>query len=321
MLPAVSTFTVYNYLTKDAVKEQAIISANNDLKLKEQYLNKIFEDMLYTLNYIQMDTELSSSFKNKNATKDLYDQFIDEKRIQKLLNTVTLLGQNAYVSIVLKDGMSYTNYSRNEYNPEKLLNEQWIKDLSEVKGYQSTWFAPQTTMLASEKNRSPFQISVARALRDGHDIYGYAMVTIPGYKITDILKGSDEDHGIILQNEVHTMITSYGSTGLAEQMNEAIINDSSNVIKLNGENYLVSRYKVSINDWTLISFIRYNKAVYSIDSIFKKVFVVQTAAFILFFLLLAYLLNRILNPLVYLKRVAKKCKRRFNNEININRNR
>ncbi|MBS4210170.1 histidine kinase [Bacillus sp. FJAT-50079] len=303
ILPAISTFTAYNYLTKDAVKEQAIISANNELKLKEEYLNKIFEDMLYILNFIQMDSELSHLLSDSGKNSDFYERFLNEKKIQKVLDTVTLLGQNSYVTIVLKDGKTYTNYSATDYDPKNLLEEEWIQDLNKVRGYHSTWLAPQPTMLKSEKKRSPFQISVARALRDGSTIYGYAMVTIPGYKITDILKGTDQEHGVILQNEEHIMVANYGE--MAEQMNEEINHHVANIIKLNGNKYLINRYEVSIPKWELVSFIKYDKAVYSINSIFKKVFVVQNAAFILFLLLLTYLLRKVLNRLVYLKRIAQ----------------
>src|SRR5438309_12097944 len=59
ILPSICTFTVYNYLTKDAVKEQAVISAQNELKLTDEYFKSVFEGMLYTLNFIQLDTELN----------------------------------------------------------------------------------------------------------------------------------------------------------------------------------------------------------------------------------------------------------------------
>src|SRR3954451_22150326 len=83
ILPSISTFTVYNYLTKDAVKEQAVFSDQNELKLTDEYLKSIFEDMLYTLNFIQLDTELNAILKYKSSQivamdkETQYKEFID----------------------------------------------------------------------------------------------------------------------------------------------------------------------------------------------------------------------------------------------------
>ena len=148
ILPAIITFTIYNYLTKDAVKEQANISAQNELKLTDEYLKKVFEGMLYTLNFIQLDTEFNAILKdpiNNNMKHDAatdYEKFINDQKVQQTLDTITLKDQEVYITILLNHGKYYTNYSFREFNPLDIKKESWFIILNRLKGYRSIWIAP-----------------------------------------------------------------------------------------------------------------------------------------------------------------------------------
>ncbi|WP_162138389.1 sensor histidine kinase [Neobacillus bataviensis] len=315
ILPAISTFTVYNYLTKDAVKEQAISSAQNELKLTNEYLKKEFEDMLYTLNFIQLDTELNTIFKYpssyssafENGTE--YEEFINDQKVQQKLDTITLLDQKAYVTILLNSGKFYTNYSFHEFNPLNLKNESWFKILSRLKGYQSIWIAPQPTMIASERKNNPFQLSVARPLRDSNQgVYGYAVVTVMENRIIDILNSENTDHSMVLLNERNELIAKnhYFDWELTDAVTEKLGRNTSDVMTIKSEKYLINSRELSITGWKLISLNPYDNAISKINAIFKRVFLVQAIAFVLFLFLLVYLLRKILNRLVDLKNLAQK---------------
>lgn len=95
-----------------------------------------------------------------------------------------MLGEKSYVTILLKNGKHYTNYSLSEYNPEQLFQEPWFKELDGVFGYEAVWIGSQPTVFQSEQKSSPYQISVARTLRDSNlKIYGYVIVTIMENKV------------------------------------------------------------------------------------------------------------------------------------------
>ncbi|WML38568.1 histidine kinase [Neobacillus sp. OS1-2] len=315
ILPAITTFTVYNYLTKDAVKEQAISSAQNELKLTNEYLKKEFEDMLYTLNFIQLDTELNTIFKYPSSYSSAlesgteYDEFINDQKVQQKLDTITLLDQKAYVTILLNNGKFYTNYSFHEFNPLELKNEPWFKILSRLKGYRSIWIAPQPTMIISERKNNPFQLSVARPLRDSiQGVYGYAVVTVMENRIIDILNSENTGHSMILLNERNNLIAKnqYFDWKLTKDVTEELGRNTSDVMTINGEKYLINSRELSITGWKLISLNPYENAISKINAIFKRVFLVQALAYVLFLILLVYLLRKILNRLVDLKNLAKK---------------
>jgi two-component system sensor histidine kinase YesM len=316
ILPSISTFAVYNYLTKDAVKEQAVISAQNELKLTDEYLKSVFEGMLYTLNFIQHDTELSAILKYKSSQLDKldiietqYEDIINEQKVQQKLETITLIGQKAYVTILLNNGKFYTNYPFKEFNPLNLKNEPWFPILSKLKGYRSIWIAPQLSMIASERKTNTFQLSVARPLKDSNfGIYGYAMVTIMEDRIIDILSNESTEHGMVLLNEQGQIISKNKHLNgvLSEQVTKQIGSYTNDVIKIKGEEYLINTRELSITGWKLISLNPYENAIARINYIFNKVFVVQTATFLVFLVLLIYLLRKILNRLVDLRNLSRK---------------
>ncbi|ULT57622.1 sensor histidine kinase [Neobacillus drentensis] len=315
ILPAIITFTIYNYLTKDAVKEQANISAQNELKLTDEYLKKVFEDMLYTLNFIQLDTEFNAILKdsiNNNMKHDVaadYEKFINDQKIQQTLDTITLKDQEVYITILLNHEKYYTNYSFREFNPLDIKKESWFIILNRLKGYRSIWIAPQPTMIVSERKNNSFQLSVARPLRDSNSgVYGYAMVTIMGNRINEILSSENADHNMLLLNEQNQLIAKNQPfhLNLSKQLNEIAENSSKDVMTIEGKEYLINTRELSITGWKLISLIPYDHAISKINSIFKRVFLFQSLFFIAFLLLLIYLLSRLLNRLVELRNVAKK---------------
>lgn len=315
ILPAICTFTVYNYLTKDAVKEQAISSAQNELKLTNEYLKKEFENMLYTLNFIQLDTELNTIFKYPSRHSASieggteYEEFINDQKVQQKLDTITLLDQKSYVTILLKNGKFYTNYSFHEFNPLNLKKEPWFKILSRLNGYRSIWIAPQPTMIASERRNNQFQLSVARPLRDSNlGVYGYAVVTVMENRIIDILNSENTDHSMVLLNERNKLIAKnhYFDRELTEELTERLGRNTLDVMTIKGEKYLVNTRELSITGWKLISLNPYDHAISKINAIFKRVFLIQAIAYVLFLILLVYLLRKVLNRLVDLKILAKK---------------
>ena len=314
ILPAIITFTIYNYLTKDAVKEQANISAQNELKLTDEYLKRVFEDMLYTLNFIQLDTELNAILKdpiNNKMKHDVatdYEKFINDQKVQQTLDTITLKDQEVYITILLNSGKFYTNYSFREFNPLDIRKESWFFILNRLKSYRSIWIAPQPTMIASERKNNSLQLSVARPLRDSNSgVFGYAVVTIMGNRINDILTSENANHNMLLLNEQNQLIAKSQPFHLdqSKQLKQIAGNHSKDIMRIKGQDYLINTRELSITGWKLISLIPYENAISKINSIFKKVFLFQSLFFIVFLLLLVYLLRRILNRLVELRNVAK----------------
>lgn len=317
VIPAIITLIVNSYLTKDAMKEQALSNANRELKLAGEYVTKFLDDMLYTANYVQFDSEINTILK-KNAKKEKsdevlsgnqYEEYMEYNKVVETIENITLVGEKSYVTILLKNGHYYTNYSLNDYNPETLFEESWFKELNNVYGFGSIWIGSQPTVFKSEQSMNPFQVSVARTLRDSNfKIYGYVIVTIMEDKLKQAfhnLPGSEEmmvvdSSNRIISHRDNDMI------GLSfPYLDQVQKEDFSNILKINNEKYLYAEQTISNTGWKIVSINPYKEAIYKINSIFNKVFFAQFISFVVFFIILTYVLQTITKPLVHLGNVVK----------------
>ena len=315
VIPAIITLFITSYLTKDAMKEQAMSNANRELKLAGEYVNKFFEDMLYAVNYVQLDSEISSILK-KNAKNDKqlidqeeeYESYLENRKVSMLIENITLLGEKSYVTILLKNGEHYTNYPVSDYDPKKLFEEPWFKDLDRVFGYESIWIGSQPTVFKSEQATNPYQISVARPLRDANlKIYGYVVVTIMEEKVKQAFESLPGKEEMMLVDSSYNILSHINNEkiGTTFAYKDEVQNPNfTNIIETSDENYLYASHPISYTGWTLVSVNPYKQAIFKINSIFHKVFIGQFISFVIFFLLLTYVLQTMTKPLVQLGKVA-----------------
>lgn len=317
VIPATISLFIYNYLTTDTLKEQALTNANRELTIANEYVEKLLEDMLYITNFIQLDAEMNTILKEKAksstpSTPSEYKSFIDENRINKTIENITLVGEKSYVTILLKNGKSYTNYASWEYDPNQLLKENWFSQLDNLQGYESLWIGSQPTMIKSEVKNNPYQISVARTLRDENvKVYGYVIVTIMENKINDLFSGLHGHEEMMLLNASNQILSHRDDSRIGEKFqysSQLKEQNSSNIFQISKKDYLIAEHNISFTEWKLVSIVPYKQAVNKINSIFNKVFVVQVVSFALFLFLMAYLLRTITKPIVHLGNVAQSVK-------------
>lgn len=317
VIPATISLFIYNYLTTDTLKEQALSNANRELTIVNEYVEKLLEDMLYITNFIQLDAEMNTILKEKSKSNlepksTEYERFIDENRINKTIENITLVGEKSYVTILLKNGKSYTNYSSWEYDPNQLVHEEWFKQLNDLKGYESIWIGSQPTMIKSEVKNNPYQISVARTLRDENvKVYGYVIVTIMENKINELFSSLHSHEEMMLLNASNQILSHRDDSRIGENFqysSQLKEQNSSNIFQISKKDYLIAEHNISFTGWKLVSLVPYKQAVNKINSIFNKVFVVQIVSFALFLFLMAYLLRTITKPIVHLGNVAQSVK-------------
>lgn len=319
LLPAFITLAVYNMLTKDAVKEEAVSQAHQKLELVDGYVTNLFQYMLYIANNVQIDSEMNVILKAVAAGKTYqgpnaeYERHMDRTKITNKIDNMTVLGEKAYVTILLKDGTYFANYPFLEYNPNLFREEQWFKRLNELSGLESLWIGTTPTMLPLDRLRSPHQISMARTLRGaGVTPYGYVIVTILENQVSSIFGKIAEGQETMLLDE-NGLIMSHPNTErigdpfpYAELLKQQA---DRNILRFEDENYIITAHKLSLTGWELVSLTPYKKAVYKLNSIFNSVFMFQLFSFLIFLLLFVYLIGTITRPLVRLGRVAETVQR------------
>ncbi|WP_407272282.1 sensor histidine kinase [Radiobacillus sp. PE A8.2] len=315
VLPVIITLSIFNYLTRDAMEEQAITNANKALELTEEYVLKLLEDMLYVTNFIQVDTELNAILKNKaeqdttDFTNQTYEQFLQDRNVMSTIENITLVGEKSQVTILLKNGKSYTNYPVTDYNPVRLLEEDWFNELASKHGYESLWIDTVPTVFQADKVNNPYQLSVARTLRNKNlDIYGYVVVTLYEKKISQIFKSRSDNEEVLIVNEDNKILSHRDTSQIGEvfpYLEQTQNQDHSSIIEIANQDYLLTTTEISFNNWKLVSLIPYREAVSNINSVFSKVFIILLLLFAVFFVVLAYLINRITRPLVDLGNVVE----------------
>lgn len=317
VIPATITLFIYNYLTKDMLRNQALVNANRELTIANEYVEKLLKDMMYIANFIQLDAEMNTILKgvakSKSESESAYQQFVDESKINRTIENITLVGEKAYVTIMLKNGKSYANYSYYDFDPSELVTKDWFKQFNKLQGYESAWIVSQPTMIKSEQKNNPYQISVGRTLRDENlKIYGYVIVTIMENKVNQVFEKLHGREEIMILDSSNHIISHHDGAKIGElfQYSDHLMkNNSSNIFQISNRNYLIAEHNISFVGWKLVSIIPYKQAITQINSIFNKVFFVQFLSFTMFLLLMTYLLRTITKPIGYLGNIAEAVKR------------
>lgn len=317
VIPATITLYIYNYLTKDTLKNEALANANRELTIANEYVEKLLKDMVYIANFIQLDAEMNTilkgAAKSKPEPESAYQRFIDESKINRTIENITLVGEKAYVTIILNNGKSYTNYSYYDFDPSNLVTKDWFKQLNKLQGYESAWIASQPTMINSEQRNNPYQISVGRTLRDENlKIYGYVLVTIMENKVNQVFEKLPGREEMMILDPSNHIISHQDDSKIGElfqHSDQLKKKNSSNIFQISNQNYLIAEHNISFVGWKLVSIIPYKQAVTKINSIFNKVFIVHVLSFTIFLLLMTYLLRTITKPIVYLGTIAEAVKR------------
>lgn len=313
VIPAVISLLIYNYMTKNTVKEQALSNANRELNITSEYIEKLFSDMLYVANFVQLDPKMNTVLKGlakSAADMDGYDQYLLENEINRTIENITLVGEKSYVTILLKNGKYFTNYNIAEFDPRDLFKEKWYEDIEEAVGYESTWIESQPTIFELEKKNNPYQISIVRTLRDeGIQIYGYVVVTIMENKLSEVFNKMDGYNDVMMLNPSGKILSHSDDEKIGSVFtyrSKLFNRDGSEVLKMKDNEYIVTERSLSFSNWRLVSFIPYEQSINKINGIFQKVFLIQVLSFMLFLLLLTYSMKTITKPLEYLAELADK---------------
>lgn len=315
LLPALVTLLVYNYLTRDAVKNQAVQNAEQTLKLVEGHVSNRLQNMLYLMNYFTVNEEMKSLLREQAyepyvRSQVTSSQYYAAQTLIKSIDSLTAAGQKSFLTVVLRNGMAFTNYQLDEYDPQLLLKEQWLGGAQGAYGLQSHWVGVQPTVFRLEKNQNPYQLTVARALRgDRQEIYGYVVVTIMESQFHQYFNDLPTEQEIMVLDQ-NDRVLSHSSPERIGQvfpyLKQAVTQQDTNIVQIAGANYLISERDIQINGWKLVSLTPYKSAVAKINDIFESVFFFQLISFVVFFLLLLLALQAFTVPLVRLDKVALK---------------
>ena len=67
LLPWVGTYIVSNYFTKDVLEVRAVKQSKDTLRMIEMSMKRILDDVMYTSNFIQFDTNFNRLLKSNQS--------------------------------------------------------------------------------------------------------------------------------------------------------------------------------------------------------------------------------------------------------------
>jgi two-component system, sensor histidine kinase YesM len=321
LVPAVLTMLIYNSLTREAVEQQAGTNATDSIKLVNGSVNNLFQGMLNLSNYIQVNSDMNAFFKqivtDQEGSVDSYSRFTATSRIMQQLESLTYVGEKSYISIILTNGTTFTNYSKDEFNPLLFLKEPWFKNLQKLAGLQSYWTGTTPTVFPYDKVDSPYQISVARTLRvnNSSKIYGYVIITMMENKVSRIFDSLTGNQDVELLDGTGRIISSPNRDQINQpfRFSRQVFNNGPNpksvILKDGDQKILLTTANFSFNNWRLVATQPYQDAIVNISTIFNRVFLFQLISFFVFLLLLLMLMRTFTKPLIRLGKVAASVQR------------
>ncbi len=321
LVPAVLTMLIYNSLTREAVEQQAGTNATDAIKLVNGSVNNLFQGMLNLSNYIQVNSDMNAFFKQivtePEGPVDSYSRFTATSRIMQQLESLTYIGEKSYISIILTNGTTFTNYSKDEFNPLLFLKEPWFKNLQKLAGLQSYWTGTTPTVFPYDRVDSPYQISVARTLRvnNSSKIYGYVIITMMENKVSRIFDSLTGNQDVELLDGTGRIISSPNRDQINQpfRFSRQVFNNGPNpksvILKDGDRKILLTTASFSFNNWRLVATQPYQDAIVNISTIFNRVFLFQLISFFVFLLLLLMLMRTFTKPLIRLGKVAASVQR------------
>lgn len=310
LLPAALTLSIYNSLTEKAVRQQAATNAENALELVNGSVTQRMGGMLNIVNYIQVNSGLNTYFKlvaSGNEGGDPYSRFTEANRVLEQLDSLTVLGERSYVTVLLTNGAYYMNYSVSDYNPLDWMDRPWFEKLNSLRGLESYWTGPEPTTFNYDKFGHPYQISVARPLRRGDsEIYGYVIVTVMEDQINQIFRKLSAGQEVLLTDAGGTIVSHRNPERVGASFTYASPEGDarSSLIRKGKETYLLTERNIPMAGWRLVMMQPYKEAIVNISSIFNKVFLFQMVSFAVFLLILICLVRAFTQPLVRLSKVT-----------------
>lgn len=310
LIPALFTLALSNYLTKDAVREQAMANAGKTLQLVNGSVSYLLDFMLYVANSIQVDPEITLILNDRALGKEYtspdadFERFSDDNAIIKKLDYLSMARERSMITIILPNGQYFTNYSFEDFHPSEWRQEPWFAELDRLNGYDTYWVGVEPTRFRSYRPLHEYELSVARTLRNtSSKIYAYVIVTIFEDQVHPLFGELNPGHEMMVVDEQGVIVSHQDAGRIGETF--AFAGRPSSIVHQGGADYILAEERLSGSGWKLISLTPYQEAVSKISSIYNNVFMIEILAFFSFLLILIYLIRKFTQPLKRLVKVAE----------------
>ncbi|MFC4801946.1 sensor histidine kinase [Neobacillus sp. GCM10023253] len=313
--PWVSTYIVSNYFTKDVLEQRAAKQSEDDLRMLELGIKNMFDDMIYTSNYIQFDSNMNQLLKSHkliDADSPSVKQEIalNYIRISNELSGITDLLMPMYITILFKNDLYYTNYSRIDFNPLQFKEKPWFEKLDHLSFYQTYWLGAHPTFIKSDRETYPYLITIGRRIQSSDSLNSYIIISLKENEIKKLFSQfqSEKRAKFYLTNKTGEIYSSLDKDEVGMKLPYDVMNDHYQIVDYDEEKHLMVSYPVSYSNWRLVSLVPYKDTIGSINMVTRTTILIQGGFLVLFLIGLILLVREFTKPITRLHHVTKAIK-------------
>lgn len=313
LLPSILSFILTNYLIQEELVERAVEQSEDSLEVLDLQMTVYFDQLLYISNYIQFNDQLKSIL---NRTIERAEQLqttpeseaLDTISIERSLEGVTNLLVPVYLTIMLENGYTYTNFPITGKVTQHV--EELYRQKRTHKYYGFYWNGVHPNYVEAEKEKYPYLISIARVINLSEKSNAFQLISIHEQDIRSLLKERtfDNQQDIMLVDS-NGMVVSHNKNELVEKQfpfkDEVTDDGTYQIVSYNDQDYLMVSRSYSYGDWNIVSLIPYKTAVGNIQTVTSNSLFFQLFFFMVFLLILVLLVRQLTKPLMSLNKVIK----------------
>jgi two-component system, sensor histidine kinase YesM len=315
LFPWVSTYVVSNHFTKDVLEQRAATQSEDDLRMLELGIKNMLDDMMYTSNYIQFDSNMSQLLKthkliDPDSPKVKQEIALNYIHISNELYGITDLLMPLYITILFKNDLYYTNYSLIDFNPLQFKEKPWFEKLDSLSFYQSYWLGAHPTYIQSEKETYPYLITIGRRIQSDNSSNSYLIISLKENEIMKLFSQfkSEKRAKFYLTNHSGEIYSSLNTDEIGTTLPYDVANSDYQIVDYEEEKHLLVSYPVSYSDWRLVSLVPYKDTIGSINMVTRTTILIQGGFLVLFLIGLILLVREFTKPITRLHHVTKAIK-------------
>ncbi|NHN29081.1 sensor histidine kinase [Paenibacillus agricola] len=310
LLPGLIAVNISNYLTKDVLQETAQKTASEAFGVVDLYMSNMFSNMMDVTNLIQFDDELAPLLKELgklDATDDLNNWVLDGQKVTRRLERMVYEKDSMYISILLPNGRYFSNHTL-DLSPSDIMNEPWFAQTQQLKGYDILWLGTHNTYFKSRAQESPYLITILRPLRTASLTYGYVVISIEEKQVRQVLQKYATTQEFALLNKDGRIMAHRNQAQIGDVFPFQGLPNQGEVkqVELDEKQFFLLSKPVLSSGWQLVSLTPYETAIGKISDIRQKDFIVQLFYVLSFALVLLYLLDQLMKPVIRISRVSAK---------------
>lgn len=199
---------------------------------------------------------------------------------------MSISGEVTYITIIMPDGFSFTNYPPSDNNSTSLFQLDWLAEIRNKPVNQTYWAGIQANYVKPDAGHTPSLLTVVRNFKVSSKLPpGQVLVSRPIKQISQIFEKYDQSrdiflmdaNGVLLSHRDESLIgTTFPYLHLLSDGKEA------DIITINSVKYLANKHDLNFAAWKIVSLTPFKQAAAKFSYLYRINFIVQCTFMVIF---------------------------------------